>query len=100
MIHHSCDRCKKMIDPELGVRYVVNLEIQIAVDPCEGEFCDQTNLAELQEIINQLDHGECDEICENAYQRRQYDLCAGCRDQYLENPLAIDQQIEFGFSDN
>ena len=100
MIHHSCDRCKKMIDREQEIRYVVNIEIQVAADPCEGEFCNQTNLAQLEEIMNQLDHGECDEIRNDAYQCRQYDLCSDCRNEFLENPLSIERQVEFGFSDN
>ncbi len=100
MIHHSCDRCKKLIDREHEIRYVVNLEIQVAVEPCDGEFCDESNLAELEEILKQLDHCDCDEIRSNAYQCRQYDLCADCRNEYLADPFASERQPEFGFSDN
>jgi hypothetical protein len=31
MIHYTCDRCKREIDPEQELRYVVKLEIQAAM---------------------------------------------------------------------
>ena len=100
MIHHSCDRCQKLIDSENELRYVVNIEIQAAVDPDSeaSSQCDQ--LAELGSLLDQLDTSDCDDIRKHVYQKRRYDLCADCRREYLDNPLSIDRQVEFGFSNN
>ena len=37
MIHHSCDRCKRVIDPLEDLRYVVKLEVQAAMDPLDAD---------------------------------------------------------------
>ena len=36
MIHHSCDLCKRLIDTEQDVRYVVKIEVYAALDPATG----------------------------------------------------------------
>ena len=36
MIHYSCDLCKRLIDPEDDLRYVVKIEVYAAVDPVEA----------------------------------------------------------------
>ena len=33
MIHFTCDRCKREIDPDLELRYVVRLEVQAMMEP-------------------------------------------------------------------
>ena len=33
MIHHSCDLCKRLIDTDQDVRYVVKMEVYAALDP-------------------------------------------------------------------
>lgn len=100
MIHHSCDRCKRLIDGENEVRYVVNVEVQAAVEPGSELTSNDEQLAELGQLLKQLDNSDCDEIRDAVYQRRRYDLCADCRTEYLENPLSIERQVEFGFSNN
>ena len=100
MIHHSCDRCQKLIDGENEIRYVVNVEIQAAVEPGYEMTSNDEHLEELGNLLKQLDDTDCNEIRDTVYQRRRYDLCSTCRHEYLENPLAIDRQVEFGCSNN
>ncbi len=101
MIHYSCDRCGKNIDPELEVRYIVRIEVQAC---CESPsfHCDDDgdHLLELQEILERLEDGECDAISDDVYHRRKHDLCSACYQEYRQNPLALDPQISIGFSDN
>ena len=101
MIHYSCDRCKRQISSEDGLRYVVRIEIQIAVesdDPEEDQ--DRDHLLELKEMLNELDDDTCAEISENAYQVRNFDLCCDCYKQYKKNPLASEPVSQLGFSNN
>lgn len=32
MIHHSCDCCKRLIDPQHALRYVVRMEVYAAME--------------------------------------------------------------------
>ena len=100
MIHHSCDRCQRLIDGENEIRYVVSVEIQAAVEPGYEMTTNHDHLEELGQFLEQLDDTDCDEICDTVYQSRRYDLCSTCRKDYLENPLAIERQVEFGCSNN
>ena len=101
MIHYSCDRCGKNIDPELEVRFIVRIEIQASCEsPCFGcdDECD--HLLELNEILERLDDAECEAIGEEVYHRRKHDLCSSCYQQYRQNPLAMEPQIPIVFSNN
>ena len=100
MIHYSCDRCGKNIDPEMEVRYIVRIEVQAS---CESYGVDEEegdHLLELDEIIERLEDAECESISEEVYHRRKHDLCSGCYQEYKRNPLAMEPQIPIGFSDN
>lgn len=100
MIHYSCDRCGKNIDPEMEIRYVVRIEVQAS---CESPaFCEDEgdHLLELEEILERLENAECPNISEDVYHRRKHDLCCNCYREYRKNPLAIEPQIPIGFSDN
>ncbi len=57
MIHYSCDRCKRTIDPEVDLRYVVKLETYAAMEPIEvADFeDDRDHLMEVQEILERLE---------------------------------------------
>lgn len=99
MIHYSCDRCGKNIDPEIEVRYVVRIEVQASCET-NGAGEDEDHLLELDEILERLDDAECNSISEEIYHRRKHDLCSGCYHEYKRNPLAMEPQIPIGFSDN
>ena len=101
MIHYSCDRCKRSIEPDEEIRYAVSIEIQVALDLTEFETDnDRDHLGELNEILERLDDSEREEISESAYQRRRFDLCSDCHREYVKNPLALDAAAKLGFSEN
>ncbi len=100
MIHYSCDRCGKNIDPELEVRYIVRIEVQASCESVGPDHNEADHLLELDEILERLEDSECESIGEEIYQRRKHDLCSGCYQEYKQNPLAMEPQIPIGFSDN
>jgi len=102
MIHYSCDRCKRIIDPEDELRYVVKLEIQAAMEPLEADDLedDRDHLLEVQEILERLDDVDSEAISDELYQRYRYDLCSDCYREFIKNPVGYEGRAHFGFSQN
>jgi len=102
MIHYSCDRCKKEIDTELDLRYQVNIVTQVVLDGSEmaEQDVDPDHLAEVDALLQRVDDEECEQLCEDIYQSRRYDLCSSCFRKYKENPLGAAPQQQVEFSEN
>ena len=102
MIHYSCDRCKRLINPEEDLRYVVKLEVEAAMEPVEvDEFDDdRDHLLEVQEILERLEDSDSELVSDDLYQRRRFDLCADCYHRFIKDPLGHDARAQFGFSQN
>ncbi|MEZ6098522.1 MAG: hypothetical protein R3E01_06085 [Pirellulaceae bacterium] len=102
MIHHTCDRCKRIIDPESDVRYVVRLEVRAVMDPIDmdEDENDRDHLLELHEILERCDDEDCDEISEEIYQSKRFDLCPACHRKFLKNPVGRESVPHLGFSQN
>ncbi len=101
MIHYTCDRCKREIDSLHQTRYVVEIEIHAALDDCANDMEDDIDhLSELNQALEDLsDDGNDDEHAESSHRGR-YDLCPGCRQHFLNNPLGRDSLLALGFSNN
>ena len=102
MIQYICDRCQNRIDPEEDLRYQVNIVTQVVLDgpePGNGDE-DRDHLNDVDELLQRVNDEECEQLCQDLYQSRRYDLCAGCYQQYRENPLGAEPQLQVGFSQN
>jgi hypothetical protein len=100
MIHFTCDSCKREIDPERELRYVVRVEVYAALDPLEDEEDERDHLQEIQDILERIDDAEDEQISDDVYQQKRYDLCSECRNRYVKNPLGRLVVHELGFSQN
>jgi hypothetical protein len=102
MIHYSCDRCKRILDSQDDLRYVVRLEIQAVMDPISEHEADddRDHLVEIEEILERMDDEDCDSIGDDIYQKRRFDLCPECYRQYVKNPLGREIKASLGFSQN
>jgi hypothetical protein len=102
MMHFTCDRCKRVIDSEQELRYVVRMEIEAVMDPIHEEEPqdDRDHLLEIDEILERVDASESDVIGDDIYQKRRYDLCPQCYRKFSANPLARDKKALLGFSHN
>lgn len=99
MIHFTCDCCKREIDLEHEIRYVVRMEVFAAADAGEEAIDDDRDY--LQEIEDMITHDEdLDPLEEEVYQQARFDLCSECRDRFVNNPLGRAAQVELGFSNN
>lgn len=99
MLHYSCDLCKRPLDPDDDLRYVVKVEVYAAFDPLEIDD-DTDNLQEIHEILERLDDAESAEIGDDVYQQLRFDLCTECRKKFLKNPLGRKPIEHFNFSKN
>lgn len=116
MIHYTCDRCKRSIDPESEPRYVVEIDARMAIasEPQSDEADDLDQLSELHDQLQRelnaelgvdLD-GKLDEIDEALSRSEieegpeQYDLCEHCYEAFSSNPLGREIAVGYGFSNN
>ncbi len=100
MIAFICDRCKRKIESKQELRFVVSVEVEAAMDFDEEDRPDGEYIKELQELLESLDTVDCAEISDKAYQKKNYDLCEQCCQEYLKNPLAIEHTAPMGCSNN
>ena len=102
MIHYSCDRCRRVLDAQEDLRYTVRIEIEAVMDPLNEQEMDddRDHLMEIEEILERSDVEACDEVGEDIYQRRRYDLCPECFRKYAKNPLGRELKASLGFSQN
>ena len=101
MIHYTCDGCHRPLNPERDLRYVVKMEVYASLDPTDMELDeDRDHLEEIQDILERLDDAESDEIGDDVYQQRRFDLCTKCRARFLENPFGRGVATLLDFSEN
>jgi len=101
MIHYTCDCCKRRIDADDELRFVVRLEVYAALDPMEDETDDdQDHLLEIQEVLEGLDDPLEVEVCDEVYHQKRFDLCNECRQRFVKDPLGRLTPQSFNFSKN
>jgi hypothetical protein len=104
MIRYSCDLCKRDLDPEEDLRYVVKMEIYAALDPAvtDDDEDDRDHLQEIQDILERMEDAESEDIGEEVFQQLRFDLCPECRKKFMKNPLGreVAKAKVVGFSKN
>ena len=101
MIHYTCDLCRRELDPEEDLRYVVKIEVCAAFDPVVSEEeGDRDHLGEIQDLLERLEDTENDQIGDDVYQRLRFDLCPECRRRFGKNPLGRETTKAHDFSNN
>lgn len=102
MISYSCDLCKRPLDPQEDLRYVVKMEVYAAFDPVtvDEDEDDRDHLQEIQDILERLEDAEDDQIGDDVYQQLRFDLCPECRRKFIKNPLGRETAGILHFSQN
>ena len=102
MIHYACDRCKRVIDPQDELRYVIRMEVRAAMDLAEtgDDHDDRDHLLEVHEILESVDDLADDEIADDIYQQLRFDLCPECYRRFIKSPVGKERSVEFNFSQN
>lgn len=101
MLHYSCDRCKRTLDAELDLRYVVEIDVRARMDGLKDDASDDLDpLQEIEDVLNDaLLAGETPPA-EDIARRLRFDLCPACYRRYLKNPLGREVPLEPSFSIN
>ncbi|KAA5544626.1 hypothetical protein FYK55_09970 [Roseiconus nitratireducens] len=111
MIHYTCDRCKRTIDPETETRYVVEIEVRaVTVETPATQTSDELDqLAELHDQLQRelnADLEGIDEELDLNFDGRDgdgpesFDLCPQCHEVFSSNPLGREIAVGYGFSNN
>ena len=101
MIHYSCDRCKRVLEPHQDQRYVVNIAVQAVFEPptIDDLDDDRDHLVEIEDELSTTDLSDY-QPDRDLYQQRRFDLCQSCYRKYLLNPLGMEPVAHWGTSDN
>ena len=102
MIRYSCDLCKRDLDTENDLRYVVKMEIFAAMDT-STEDDDNDPLEQIQDIIERHDDLMNETIGEDVCQQLRFDLVRReCREKFVKHPLGRESFVAAmaGFSKN
>lgn len=101
MIRYTCDLCKRELDPEEDLRYVVKIEVSAAFDPAViDDEDDRDHLQEIQDMLERLEHLDDDQVGNDVFQKLRFDLCPECRKKFIKNPLGRETAKVLGFSEN
>lgn len=102
MIHYSCDRCRRPISSTQGMRYVVRMEIESAIDIPAPESAEdeQDCLMQMDEVLERIQDESQMQDESIVYQRKQFDLCPECYRKFIKNPVGREKLAPFGFSHN
>ena len=101
MIHYTCDRCRRAINPAQGVRHVVKIELETMLDTAVGREAegDRDYLGELDDALQSVELDDEFELgCVSG--SLCFDLCSECYRKYLRNPLGAESPLHVGFSHN
>ena len=103
MIHYSCDRCNRVIDPAQEVRYVLKIDAQAMLEPADLDEPegDRDHLLEINELLENMDLEESELYGEGEVRpKRTFDLCPQCYRKYMRDPLGVETLVHVGFSHN
>lgn len=107
MLHYSCDFCQRPIDPAVCIRHVVKINVFPAVDSpneksClpESESLGDDHLDDMDDLLERLEEQDLAAFLDDGTRSLRFDLCDACRQRFLKNPLGIQSNKSFTFSDN
>ncbi len=101
MIHFTCDCCKRSIDLDCEVRYIVRMEIYAAIEASDGSVDEERDyLDEIEAVLERIDETDDIEDASDMYKQVRYDLCGDCRNKFLRNPLGRSTVAALDFSKN
>jgi hypothetical protein len=102
MIHFTCDLCGKTLLAEEDTRYVVKIEVYAAYDPMEigGDDLREDHDDEIQGLLARMEDMEAEDLEDQVYKTFRFDLCPGCHEAYLKDPLGQQVRLRARFGHN
>lgn len=108
VLHYSCDLCQRPIDPDLGIRHVVKISVFPAVNlhdheeaaSVAAESASGDHLDDMHDLLEQLEEQDLAAFLDDGTRTLRFDLCEGCRQRFLRNPLGAKPNKSLTFSNN
>lgn len=107
VLHYSCDLCQRPIDPAVCIRHVVKINVFPAVDSqneedslAGSETLGDDHLDDMHDLLERLEEQDLAAFLDDGTRSLRFDLCDACRQRFLRNPLGIQSNKSFTFSDN
>ena len=101
MIHYTCDRCKRVLDPDDDLHYVVKLETHVAMELADTDTDgERDHLLEIHEVLERTDDANIEMLEDEVYHSRRYDLCAACYHRFMRDPIGQEFVTQLDFSQN
>lgn len=101
MVHFTCDLCGKDLTSGGDRRYVVKMEAFPGFDPTElkEDDLDEDPMEAVAQLLKR-DPALVSEFGTDAPRGFRFDLCPGCHQKFLKDPLGRDAVRSFDFSKN
>lgn len=101
MIHYTCDYCKRPLETEHELRYVVRMEVYAAMDESEDTpDLDADQLQDVEDMLEGLSEANDEEFEAAIYKQLRFDLCSECRERFMRDPIGRQISTHFDFSEN
>ncbi len=89
------------------MRHVVKINVFPAVDSQKDENCTpeteslgDDHLDDMHDLLERLEEQDLAAFLDDGTRALRFDLCDACRQRFLRNPLGIQSNKSFTFSDN
>ena len=100
MRHFTCDFCSRPVAS--SDRFIVSVEVKPAFNPDEltEEDLETDHLEQVAQLIRQVEETGIQPEDETSTRDFQFDLCQGCRNKFVRDPLGRDFAKRLHFSQN
>jgi len=102
MVHFTCDLCGKELTATGEPRYVVKIEAYPGFDPDEitEDDLDEDHMEAVSQLLRRDEGLSAEELEAQARKGFKFDLCPGCHEKFVKDPLGREALRTFDFSKN
>jgi len=102
MVHFTCDLCGKELTATGEPRYVVKIEAYPGFDPTEitEDDLDDDHMEAVSQLLRRDEGLSAEELEAQVRKGFKFDLCPGCHEKFVKDPLGREALRTFDFSKN
>jgi hypothetical protein len=102
MVHFTCDLCGKDLTAAGERRFVVKISAYAGFDPNEisEEDLDEDHMEAVAKLLQRDESLSSTAVEEDAFKGFRFDLCPGCHQRFIKDPLSRDVFRLLNFSEN
>jgi len=102
MVHFTCDLCGKELTATGEPRYVVKIEAYPGFDPNQitEDDLDDDHMEAVSQLLRRDEGLSAEELEAQDRKGFKFDLCPGCHEKFVKDPLGREALRTFDFSKN